>query len=102
MGKTYKLSAAATESISAIVAYSDRTFGQIQTDTYIAGLEASFSCLADFPGAGGTAFHIKAGLRRHRYKSHYIFYSEQPDHIRIEDIFHVSRDIRADMFEVEG
>jgi toxin ParE1/3/4 len=100
MVKSFKLSPAAILSIEAIVAYTDDTFGLNQTDAYIAGLESSFDLLVKFPGIGAAAFEVKAGLRRYRYQSHYIFYTEQGAHIRVEDIIHVSRQIRPDLFDV--
>lgn len=100
MAKTYKLSPAAGHSISEIVDYTDATFGDNQTAAYLAGLEASFELLVKFPGIGTAAFEIKQGLRRYRYQSHYIFFTEQPDYILIEDIFHVRRNIRRDLFDV--
>ena len=44
-------------------------------------------------------FEIKSGLRRYRYQSHYIFYTEQPDCLLIEHIIHTRRNIRADLFD---
>jgi len=99
MVKNYKLSPAAIISIEAIVAYTDETFGLNQTAAYIAGIESSFDLLVKFPGIGAAAFEVKTGLRRYRYQSHYIFYTEQGEHIRIEDIVHVSRSIRPDLFD---
>jgi toxin ParE1/3/4 len=99
MVKTYKLSPAAIISIKAVVAYTDETFGLNQTAAYIAGIESSFDLLVKFPGIGAAAFEVKTGLRRYRYQSHYIFYTEQGEHIRIEDIVHVSRSIRPDLFD---
>ncbi|MDZ4790970.1 MAG: type II toxin-antitoxin system RelE/ParE family toxin [Hyphomicrobiales bacterium] len=99
MIKTYKLSPAAIGSIAEIVAYNDEAFGVNQTAAYIAGLESSFELIVKFPGTGVAAFEVKAGLRRYRYQSHYILYTEQRAHIRIEDIFHVRRKIRSDLFD---
>lgn len=99
MVTTYKLSPAAAVSLEAIVAYTDETFGLTQTAAYIAGLESSFELLVKFPGIGPAAFEVRAGLRRYRYQSHYIFYTQQADHIRIDDIIHVRRTIRPDLFD---
>jgi toxin ParE1/3/4 len=99
MVKSYRLSPAAALSIEAIVTYTDEMFGLNQTAAYVAGLESSFDLLVRFPGMGAAAFEVKAGLRRYRYQSHNIFYSEQGQHIRIEDIVHVSRSIRPDLFD---
>ncbi|MDQ2083918.1 type II toxin-antitoxin system RelE/ParE family toxin [Xanthobacteraceae bacterium Astr-EGSB] len=99
MVKTYKLSPAAVLSIEAIVAYTDEAFGANQTAAYIVGLQSNFDLLVRFPGSGAAAFEVKARLRRYRYQSHYIFYTEQDEPIRIEDIVHVGRSIRPDLFD---
>ena len=99
MGKGYKLSSAAITQIEVLVSYTDETFGPNQTAAYIAGLESSFDLLVRFPDIGAAAFEIKPGLRRYRYQSHYIFYTEQGDFIGIEAIVHVNRNIRPDLFD---
>ncbi len=99
MVKSYKLSPAAISHIEDLVAYTDETFGVNQTAAYVAGLESSFDLLVKFPGIGAAAFEVKPGLRRYRYQSHYIFYTEQREFIGIEAIVHVSRNIRPDLFD---
>lgn len=99
MVTTYKLSRTAENQIANIIEYTDQTFGERQTTAYIAGLESSFDLLVNFPGIGAAAFEIKQGWRRYRYQSHYIFYTEQPDHILIEAILHVKRNIGRDLFD---
>ena len=99
MPTSYKLSPAAQISIADIVAYTDETFGDMQTEAYIAGLDASFKLLLRFPRIGIAAFELKHGLRRYRYQSHYLFYTEHGDHLLIEDILHVRRNIRRDLFD---
>ncbi|MGF1620900.1 MAG: type II toxin-antitoxin system RelE/ParE family toxin [Rhodomicrobiaceae bacterium] len=99
MVNSYKLSPAAISDIETIVAYTDETFGVNQTAAYIAGLESSFDLLVKFPGIGAAAFEVKPGLRRYRYQSHYIFYTQQGDFIGIEAVIHVSRSIRPDLFD---
>lgn len=99
MISSYRLSLAAEKSLAEIVVRSDATFGATQTAAYVAGLEASFNLLVNFPGIGVAAFEIKAGLRRYRYQSHYIFYTEQGDTLLIEDLIHVRRQLRRDLFD---
>ena len=96
---SYKLSRAAEKSLAEIVAYSDATFGAMQTAAYVAGLEASFNILVNYPRIGVASFEIKAGLRRYRHQSHYIFYTEQGDYLLVEDLVHVRRNLRRDLFD---
>jgi toxin ParE1/3/4 len=96
---SYKLSRAAETSLAELVVYSDATFGTMQTAAYVAGMEASFNLLVSFPRIGSASFEIKAGLRRYRYQSHYICYTEQGDTLLIEDLIHVRRNLRRDLFD---
>ena len=95
----YKLSRAAEKSLAEIVVNSDATFGSMQTAAYMAGMEASFNLLVSYPRIGVASFEIKAGLLRYRYQSHYIFDTEQGDTLLIEDLIHVRRNLRRDLFD---
>lgn len=95
----YKLSKYAVRHLAEIVEYTDRTFGSLQTDAYVAGLEQSFSTVAAFPAMGVSASNLRRGWRRHRYKMHYIFYSEQGGIVLIEAIAHTRRVITDDLLE---
>jgi toxin ParE1/3/4 len=55
--------------------------------------------MAGFPRIGRAADEILAGVRRFRLQSHHIFYRVEDDHVLILDIFHVSQDVRPDLFE---
>ena len=96
---TYKLSRAAEKSLADIVIMSDATFGTMKTAAYVAGLEASFNLLVNYPRIGVASFEIKAGLRRYRHQSHYIYYTEHGDTLLIEDLIHVNRALRRDLFD---
>lgn len=100
MADAYTISKTAERQIAEIVDYTDQTFGQQQTDAYVAGLTHSFELIARFPGIGVAAFEIKQGWRRYRFQSHDIFYLAEADHVRIEAIIHVRRNIRPDLFDV--
>ncbi len=95
---SYQLSRAAAKSLAEIVVHSDARFGATQTAAYVAGLEDSFNLIVRYPHIGTAAFEIKAGLRRYRYQSHYIFYTEQGDTLLIEDLIHARRTPHRDIF----
>ena len=99
MPTSYKLSEAAEAALDEIATYTDDAFGTWQTEAYLAGFTKSFELLVMFPGIGVAVFEIKSGLRRYRYQSHYIFYTEQTDGVLIEHIIHTRRNIRADLFD---
>ncbi len=100
MATSYRLSRLALTHIEEIVAHTDTAFGEMQTAADMAGLESSFELIVKFPGMRAAVFEVKPGLRRYRYQSHYIFYSEQGSVIGIEAVLHVSRNIRRDLFDV--
>lgn len=99
MIKSYKLSKTAAAQLEDIITCTDETFGEAQADAYAAGFVQSFELLVGFPGIGAAAFEIKQGWRRYRFQSHHIFYSQQTDHIAIEAILHVARNIGPDLFD---
>lgn len=99
MADGYRISKTAARQLAEIVDFTDQAFGVLQTDAYIAGLKHSFELIAEFPGAGVAAFEIKQGWRRHRFQSHYIFYSSLSGQVLIEAIVHVRRSLRPDLFE---
>jgi toxin ParE1/3/4 len=96
---SYRLSRAAAKSLAEIVVHSDAMFGATQTAAYLAGIEDSFNLLVRYPNIGTAAYEIKAGLRRYRHQSHYIFYTEQSDTLLIEDLIHVRRTLRRNLFD---
>lgn len=95
----YRLSRMAELQLVEIIAYSEQHFGERQADAYLAGFVATFKLLADFPGIGPAAYEMKAGWRRYRYQSHYVFYTDRGNHVLIEAILHIKRNIRSDLFE---
>ena len=95
----YRLSKQAEADLLSIYDFTQTTFGQYQAEAYHAGLERSFGLLADFPRMGISADELVAGFRRFRFQSHYIFYSEEADHILIRALIHVQMNVRPDLFE---
>jgi toxin ParE1/3/4 len=95
----YKLSKRARDHLLDIYERSYEMFGIYQADAYHAGLESTFQLLAQFPGIGRFADEIRPGYRRHRYQSHYIFYTLGSDHIVIRNIIHAARNLRPELFD---
>lgn len=95
----YRLSVRAQDDVLSIYAFSEAKFGRYQAEAYHAGLERTFGLLADFAGIGTTADELVAGYRRFRFQSHYIFYTQEPDHILIRALIHVRQDLRPSLFE---
>ena len=71
----------------------------LQADAYIAGFQKTFDLIAAFPGVGRSADELAHGYRRFRYQSHYIFYTQDSDHVLIRMIVHTAQDLRAELFE---
>ena len=94
----YELTDQATAELLAVYEYSEATFGTYQAEAYLAGLDHTFSLLADFPRIGLPADELRPGFRRHRYQSHYVFYTEEADHILIRAIVHTKQNLRPQLF----
>ena len=89
----YRLTVRAHADVLSIFAFSDEKFGRYQAEAYHAGLERTFGLLADFPGIGVAADEVVPGYRRFRFQSHYIFYSQEPDHVLVRALIHVRQDL---------
>jgi toxin ParE1/3/4 len=77
----YRLSVRARSQLLDIFEFTVRTFGQYQAEAYHAGLERTFSLLADFPRIGQSIDDLAPRLRRFRFQSHQIFYTEEASDI---------------------
>jgi toxin ParE1/3/4 len=95
----YRLSIKARTDLINIYAFSDARFGRYQADAYHAGFERTFGLLAEFPGIGTNADELVPGYRRFRFQSHYIFYTEEADHVLIRVLIHVRQNLRPTLFE---
>ncbi len=82
-----------------IYAFTEANFGSYQAEAYFAGLERTFGLLADFPGIGVNAEEIQPRLHRFRFQSHFIFYSDESDHVFIRALIHVRLDLRPALFD---
>lgn len=95
----FRLSLRARADLLDIYTFSDSSFGRYQADAYQAGLQRTFGLLADFPGIGVNSDEIVSGYRRFRFQSHYIFYTEERDHVLIRALIHVRQQLRPALFE---
>jgi len=90
----YRLSLRARADLLDIYAFSEAKFGRYQAEAYHAGFERTFGLLADFPGIGTSADELVSGYRRFRFQSHYIFYTEETDHVLIRALIHARQNLR--------
>lgn len=95
----YRLSIRARAQLLDIYEFTSVTFGRYQAEAYHAGLERTFSLLADFPRIGQSVDELAARHRRFRFQAHYVFYTEEPAHILIRAIYHHAQDIRPQLFD---
>jgi toxin ParE1/3/4 len=52
-----------------------------------------------FPSIGISAADLAPGYRRFRFQSHYVFYTEEADHVLIRALIHVRQNLRPALFE---
>lgn len=95
----YRLSLKARTDLIDIYAFTEMRFGRYQAEAYFAGLERTFELLAEFPGIGVSAAELVPDYRRFRFQSHYIFYTEEADHVLIRALIHVRQNLRPTLFE---
>ncbi|MGN1288250.1 MAG: type II toxin-antitoxin system RelE/ParE family toxin [Bradyrhizobium sp.] len=95
----YRLSVRARAQLIDIYEFTSRTFGPYQAEAYHAGLERTFSLLADFPRIGQSVDELAPGHRRFRFQSHNVFYTEENGHVLIRAVYHHAQDIRPKLFD---
>lgn len=95
----YRLSKRAEADLLAIYAYTDTKFGGYQAEAYHSGFERTFGLLADFPRIGTPCDELVPGLRRFRFQSHYVFYTEEAGHILVRALIHVAMNVRPGLFD---
>lgn len=80
-----RLTKQASGDIDAIIAYTDETFGEAQTEEYLSGLYRTLDVLGDNPEFGRQ---WARGRRCYIYRQHYVFYRIRPDHLLVTHIRH--------------
>lgn len=78
-----RLTRRAKADIKEIYRYTVRNFGTTQAELYLGGLDYTFDLLTDSPKLGKA---VRNGIRRYRYKMHYVFYRLKDDQIIIVQI----------------
>src|SRR5271170_7467924 len=84
---SFRLSDRARADLVDIYDFTEINFGAYQADAYHAGLERTFGLLADFPRIGQPADELRASYRRFRFQSHYVFYTDEGDHVVIRAVY---------------
>jgi toxin ParE1/3/4 len=82
------LSREAESDIDQIAAYTMETWGERQTDAYLAKLEDGFLLLAVRPHLGRSCDEIRIRLRRFEIEQHMIFYENLEDAVLIVRVLH--------------
>ena len=95
----YRLSVRARSQLLDIFESTMVSFGLYQAEAYHAGLERTFSLLADFPRIGQLVTELAPGHRRFRFQSHNVFYTEENTYVLIRAIYHYAQDIRPPLFD---
>jgi toxin ParE1/3/4 len=92
----YRKTRRADEDLKEIYRYTRRTWGRVQAERYIRGLEQRFTALAGNPLAGLAREDLQpSGLRSIVHGSHVIFYQPQPDGVLIVRVLHGRQDVRT-------
>lgn len=96
---SYRLSRLARSHLYGVYDFGARRFGPMQADAYHEGLERIFGLLAEYPGIGASSDDLLPGLRRFRFQSHYVFFTNEGDYILIRAVIHVRQRLRPELFE---
>ena len=91
--KRFVLSSETDFDLEEVFEYSYHKFGPNQATKYLSEIDEVFNKLLDNPEIGRTRSEIKKGLYSIPFGSHIIFYSIQPDYIRIVRVLHGIKDL---------
>jgi toxin ParE1/3/4 len=93
---SYRKTRRADEDLKEIYRYTRRTWGRVQAELYIRGLEQRFRALADNPLTGIAREDLRPeGLRSVVHASHVVFYQPQPYGVLIVRVLHGRQDVRT-------
>jgi toxin ParE1/3/4 len=90
----YVLRPRAQRDIEEIWDYSAQNWGVDQAETYIRRIQLAVTRLADDPRLGRKCDDIRAGYRKYRAGSHFVFYLSTGDGIDVVRILHESMDFQ--------
>lgn len=90
----HRLSAEAEQDVEDTTEFGVVNFGRNQAIKYHSSILRTIEILALFPRIGLPSYDLREGLYRFPHKSHMIFYTHEPDHIRIVRILHASADFK--------
>ena len=96
----FLVSRTARADLKNIAAYTQKTWDAEQRRSYIKELDLAFLFLAENPMSGTPCGYIISGLRKHRHKSHTIFYENKDNSIFIVRILHKSMDVKLQLKQV--
>jgi toxin ParE1/3/4 len=84
----YRLSRLARLDLIEIADHTVDSWGLVQADRYIDGLESCFEQLARTPGIGRPCDKIRRGYRRMEHEKHVVIYRLDGDGILVSRILH--------------
>lgn len=85
---SFRFSRRAEADLTGIVAFTLRTWGEVQAAEYLDQFESCLQALADNPRLGRACDYIRPGLRRFEHARHVVFYRLGSEGILISRILH--------------
>jgi toxin ParE1/3/4 len=72
--------------------YTEATWSAAQAEAYVRQIQRACDIIAANPRVGRACDEVRAGYRKYRAGSHFLFYRTVADNIEIVRILHQSRD----------
>lgn len=94
MAFVFKLTKNAYKDLHDIGQYTQKEWGREQRVDYLDRLDNAFFKIAENPGMGRSAEHIRTGYRCYSVGKHVIFYQERSDIILVVRILHQNMDLQ--------
>lgn len=89
MVRRLRVAARAARDLNGLAGYSYRRWGINVAARYVSGLDAAMRRLCKIPSIGSNYGEVLDGVRRYRFRSHFLYYIVSDESVRIVRILHV-------------
>jgi toxin ParE1/3/4 len=85
---SYGLSNKAEQDLRNIYRHTDTTFGQLQAEAYLCGLEETLIQISSTPTLAQKVDDIRKGYRRYLYREHAVYFTKKKSAIYVVRVLH--------------
>ena len=95
----FRFTESAEKDVDVILSYTMATWGDAQTDAYIAGLFHVLKLISENPALGRVRSELAEGLRSFPYREHLVFYAVHDDAILVIRVLGAKQGLKSNLFK---